>query len=82
MAGKTFSFTRGNIQIMYIEDEELVEELSRHRSLDLRKQFYMHKDRGPLLGNGLLTTNKEVWAHQRKITPTFHVDEVKVYIYI
>ncbi|KAK1357314.1 hypothetical protein POM88_050570 [Heracleum sosnowskyi] len=24
------------------------------------------KDRGPLLGKGLITTNREVWSHQRK----------------
>ena len=79
MAGKTFSFALGNIQILYIGDSELVKEISLCRSLDLGKPSYLQKDRGPLLGKGLLTTNKEVWTHQRKtIAPTLYVDKVKV----
>ncbi|KAL1827573.1 hypothetical protein ACET3Z_005985 [Daucus carota] len=76
--GKTFSFALGNIQILYIGDSELVKEISLCRSLDLGKPSYLQKDRGPLLGKGLLTTNKEVWTHQRKtIAPTLYVDKVK-----
>lgn len=83
MEGKTFSFAMGNVQILYIGDGELVKELSLYRSLDLGKPSYLQKDRGPLLGKGLLTTNKEVWVHQRKtIAPTLHIDKVKVYIYV
>lgn len=76
--GKTFTFALGKVQILYIGDGELVREMSLCKSLDLGKPSYMQKDRGPLLGKGVLTTSKEVWAHHRKsIAPTLYVDKVK-----
>ena len=83
MAGKTFSFALGKTQFLYIGDGELVREMSLCKSLNLGKPSYMHKERGPLLGKGLLTSSKEVWLHQRKtIAPTLYVDKVKVDIFI
>ena len=83
MAGKTFTFALGKVQILYIGDGELVREMSQCKSLDLGKPSYLQKDRGPLLGKGILTTSKEVWDHQRKsIAPTLYMDKVKVYIFI
>uniref|UniRef100_A0A166ILF7 Cytochrome P450 n=1 Tax=Daucus carota subsp. sativus TaxID=79200 RepID=A0A166ILF7_DAUCS len=76
--GKTFSFALGKTQFLYIGDGELVREMSLCKSLNLGKPSYMHKERGPLLGKGLLTSSKEVWLHQRKtIAPTLYVDKVK-----
>ncbi|KAL1827572.1 hypothetical protein ACET3Z_005984 [Daucus carota] len=76
--GKTFTFALGKVQILYIGDGELVREMSHCQSLDLGKPSYLQKDRGPLLGKGILTTSKEVWDHQRKsIAPTLYMDKVK-----
>ncbi|XP_074356345.1 cytochrome P450 714C2-like [Apium graveolens] len=76
--GKTFSFAMGKVQILYIGDGELVKEMNSCKSPDLGKPSFLQKDRGPLLGKGLLTTSKEVWAHQRKtIAPTLYVNKVK-----
>ena len=56
-----------------------MKEMSYCKSLDLGKPSYLQKDRGPLLGKGILTTSKEVWTHQRNtIAPTLYVNKVKV----
>jgi len=37
------------------------------------------KELGALLGMGILTSNSDLWAHQRKvIAPKFFMDKVKV----
>lgn len=83
MTGKTFTFALGKTQFLYIGDGELVREMSLCKSLDLGKPSYMHKERRPLLGKGILTTSREAWVHQRKtIAPNFYMDKVKVYIFI
>jgi hypothetical protein len=39
----------------------------------------LQKERGALLGMGILTSNGELWEHQRKvIAPEFFMDKVKV----
>ncbi|XP_017233410.1 cytochrome P450 714C2-like [Daucus carota subsp. sativus] len=76
--GKTFTFALGKVQILYVGHGELVKEMSYCKSLDLGKPSYLQKDRGPLLGKGILTTSKEVWTHQRNtIAPTLYVNKVK-----
>jgi cytochrome P450 len=46
---------------------DAVKEISICTSLDLGKPSYQVKERGPLLGQGILTSNGAKWAHQRKI---------------
>ncbi|KAK1382320.1 Cytochrome P450 [Heracleum sosnowskyi] len=76
--GKNFTFALGKTQFLYVGDGDLVREMSLCKTLDLGKPSYMRKERGPLLGKGILTTSKEAWVHQRKtIAPTFFVDKVK-----
>lgn len=76
--GKTFTFALGKVQILYIADPSLVREINISKTLDLGKPAYLQKDRGPLLGKGLITTNREVWSHQRKtIARNLFVDKVK-----
>ncbi|XP_065860005.1 cytochrome P450 714C2-like isoform X2 [Euphorbia lathyris] len=42
------------------------------------KPSYLSKDRGPLLGKGIASTDGSIWAHQRKIiAPEFYIDKVK-----
>ena len=60
-------------------DTKLVREINLSKTLDLGKPSYLQKDRGPLLGKGLITSNGAVWLHQRKtIAPQLFMDKVKV----
>jgi hypothetical protein len=77
--GSTFMFSLGNIQILHMNDLEVVKEISICTSLDFGKPSYQFKERGPLLGQGILTSNGATWAHQRKIlAPELYMDKVKV----
>ncbi|GKU88535.1 hypothetical protein SLEP1_g2788 [Rubroshorea leprosula] len=76
--GPVFMYSTGNIQILCITDVEMVKEMSLHTSLSLGKPSYLSKDRGPLLGKGILSSSGPLWAHQRKIiAPEFFPDRVK-----
>ncbi|PWA80366.1 cytochrome P450 714C2 [Artemisia annua] len=78
LAGKTFAYSAGNIRFLCITDPELVKEVSLHTSLDLGKPSYLSKDRGPLFGQGILSSNGPYWSHQRKIiAPHLYPDKVK-----
>ena len=57
----------------------MVKKISLCTSLSLGKPSYLSKDRGPLLGQGILSSNGPIWAHQRKIiAPELYIDKVKV----
>lgn len=72
-------FALGNIQILHVNEPEAVREITTCTSLDLGKPTYQHKERGALLGQGILTSNGSIWAHQRKIlAPELYMDKVKV----
>lgn len=72
-------FALGNIQILYVNEPNAVREISTCTSLDFGKPSYQQKERGPLLGQGILTSNGSLWERQRKIlAPEFHKDKVKV----
>uniref|UniRef100_F6HIS8 Cytochrome P450 714C2 n=1 Tax=Vitis vinifera TaxID=29760 RepID=F6HIS8_VITVI len=77
--GGTFTFALGNEQLLYVADTKLVKEINLSKTLDLGKPSYLQKDRGPLLGKGLITSNGAVWFHQRKtIAPQLFMDKVKL----
>ncbi|MBA0836183.1 hypothetical protein Goarm_008417 [Gossypium armourianum] len=76
--GQSFLFALGRSQFMYVADTYLVREINCFTSLDMGKPDYLQKDRGALLGKGLITTNGSVWYHQRKtIAPYLFMDKVK-----
>ncbi|KAK6228376.1 hypothetical protein QUC31_006259 [Theobroma cacao] len=76
--GPTFLFSLGNIQILHVTDPDLVKEIITCTSMDLGNPTYQQKERGPLLGKGILTSNGALWAHQRKIiAPELYMDKVK-----
>ncbi|KAK9283928.1 hypothetical protein L1049_012185 [Liquidambar formosana] len=78
--GPIFMFSLGNIQVLYMNQPDVVKEISTYTSLDFGKPSYQHKENGPLLGQGILTSNGASWAHQRKIlAPEFYMDKVKVF---
>ena len=79
MTGEVFVFSLGNIQILSVNQPDMVKEITTCTSLDLGKPSYQHKERGPLLGQGILTSNGTVWSHQRKIlAPELYMEKVKV----
>ena len=60
-------------------DPDMVKELANCKSLELGKPLYLQKELGALLGMGILTSNGDLWARQRKvIAPEFFMDKVKV----
>lgn len=77
--GEVFVFALGNILILCVNQPDVVREITTCTSLDLGKPSYQHRERGPLLGRGILTSNGCAWAHQRKIiAPELFMDKVKV----
>ncbi|XP_022743116.1 cytochrome P450 714C2-like [Durio zibethinus] len=76
--GSTFMFSLGSIQILHISNPDLVKQITLCTSLDLGKPSYQHKENGPLLGKGILTSNGAIWAYQRKIlAPELYMEKVK-----
>ncbi|PON69531.1 Cytochrome P450 [Parasponia andersonii] len=76
--GQVFMFSLGNTQILYVNEPDVVREITTCTSLDLGKPLYQAKERGALLGQGILTSNGTVWAHQRKVlAPELYMDKVK-----
>ncbi|PSR95001.1 Cytochrome P450 714C2 like [Actinidia chinensis var. chinensis] len=76
--GQVFMFSLGNIQILHVNQPDMVREITTCTSLDLGKPSYQQKERGALLGQGILTSNGTVWAHQRKIiAPELYMEKVK-----
>ncbi|XVE99122.1 hypothetical protein REPUB_Repub03eG0169900 [Reevesia pubescens] len=76
--GSRFMFSLGNTQILHVTDPDVAKEIITCTSLDLGKPSYQRKETGPLLGEGILTSNGARWAHQRKIlAPEMYLDKVK-----
>ncbi|KAL3650939.1 hypothetical protein CASFOL_007342 [Castilleja foliolosa] len=76
--GSIFTFSLGKMQILYVNSPDLVKEITTYTSLDFGRPAYQQKDLGPLLGQGVLTSNGSIWARQRKIiAPELFMDKVK-----
>lgn len=76
--GNVFFFSLGNTQIVHVTQPEMVREITTCTSLELGKPTYQAKERGSLLGQGILTSNGPHWVHQRKIlAPELYMDKVK-----
>ncbi|XP_052211319.1 cytochrome P450 714C2-like [Diospyros lotus] len=76
--GPIFTYSTGNIQILCITDPEMAKEVSLCTSLSLGKPSYLSKERGALLGEGILSSSGRYWSYQRHIiAPEFYFDKVK-----
>ncbi|KAL6642169.1 hypothetical protein ACP70R_020350 [Stipagrostis hirtigluma subsp. patula] len=76
--GSIYLYSTGSIQALNVTDPDIVKEMANFKSLDLGKPCYLQKDHGALLGMGILTSNSDLWVHQRKvIAPEFFMDKVK-----
>jgi len=79
MSGSIFLYSTGSIQVLNTTDPDMVKELANCKSFDIGRLVFLQKERGALLGMGILASNGELWAHQRKvIAPEFFMDKVKV----
>ncbi|XP_061348758.1 cytochrome P450 714C2-like [Gastrolobium bilobum] len=76
--GQVFMFSLGNIQILCVNQPDIVRHITTCTSLDLGKPSYQQKQLGPVLGQGVLTSNGTIWAHQRNIlAPELYMEKVK-----
>ncbi|XP_010260750.1 PREDICTED: cytochrome P450 714C2-like [Nelumbo nucifera] len=76
--GDLFTFSLGNLQILYVTNPYLAKEMTLCSSMSLGKPGYLQYEFGPLLGRGILTSNGSIWSHQRKtIAPELSMDKVK-----
>ncbi|XP_065859267.1 cytochrome P450 714C2-like [Euphorbia lathyris] len=76
--GSSFMYSTGNLHLLCTRDVDMIKEINLCNSLSLGKPSYLSKDRGPLLGKGIVSTDGSIWAHQRKIiAPEFYMDKVK-----
>uniref|UniRef100_I1R2K1 Cytochrome P450 n=1 Tax=Oryza glaberrima TaxID=4538 RepID=I1R2K1_ORYGL len=76
--GSVYLYSTGSIQVLNVTDPNMVKELANCKSLDLGKPCYLQKERGALLGMGILTSNGDLWVHQRKvIAPELFMERVK-----
>jgi cytochrome P450 len=76
--GPVFTYSTGNKQHLYVNHPELVKDMTQSMSLELGKPTYVTKRLEPMLGNGILRSNGQFWARQRKIVaPEFFMDKVK-----
>ena len=72
-------FSFGSIQQLCLTYIEIVKEISLCTSLSIGKPPHQVKDRGALVGQGIVSSSGPIWAHQRKIiAPEFYIDKVKV----
>ncbi|KAA0033319.1 hypothetical protein IC582_010487 [Cucumis melo] len=76
--GRNFVYSSGTVQMLCITDVEMVKEIGMSTTLSLGKPAHFSKDRGPLLGLGILASSGPLWVHQRKtIAPPLYLDKVK-----
>ncbi|CAL5387092.1 unnamed protein product [Camellia sinensis] len=81
--GQRYNFALGTYQVVYITDPHLAKEISISTSLKLGKPFFLQKNSETLFGKGILISDGEFWAHQRKtIAPEFYADKVKNLVHI
>lgn len=81
IAGATFLVWFGPTVRLTISDPDLIREIFASKA-----EFYEKNEAHPLVkqleGDGLLSLKGEKWAHHRKIiTPTLHMENLKVYKY-
>ena len=69
----------GNVVFLHVSRPDVVRDINLCVSLDLGKSSYLKATHEPLFGRGILKSNGEAWAHQRKIiAPEFFLNKVKV----
>ncbi|XP_052207737.1 cytochrome P450 714C2-like [Diospyros lotus] len=81
--GKFFMFAFGNKQILHVARADLVKEITKSTSINLGRPSHNQKEMGPLLGEGILTSNGPLWQYQKKILgPELHMDKIKGMVHL
>ncbi|KAG8063497.1 hypothetical protein GUJ93_ZPchr0003g16963 [Zizania palustris] len=76
--GPIFTYCMGNVVFLHVSRPDVVRDINLCVSLDLGKSSYLKATHEPLFGGGILKSNGEAWAHQRKIIAReFFLDKVK-----
>ncbi|XVF24432.1 hypothetical protein REPUB_Repub13aG0127400 [Reevesia pubescens] len=76
--GPTFMLSIANVLTLHTNHPDVVREIGKCTSFDLGKSSFQLKAFQPLLGQSIVNSNGEVWAHQRKLfVPEFYMDKVK-----
>uniref|UniRef100_A0A0D9Z6V0 Cytochrome P450 n=1 Tax=Oryza glumipatula TaxID=40148 RepID=A0A0D9Z6V0_9ORYZ len=76
--GPIFTYSMGNVVFLHVSRPDVVRDINLCVSLDLGKSSYLKATHEPLFGGGILKSNGEAWAHQRKIIAReFFLDKVK-----
>ncbi|OAY23989.1 cytochrome P450 714C2 [Manihot esculenta] len=76
--GQVLVFSLGNIQVLNLNQPDIVKEYTTCVSWDLGRPSMNINDLGPLLGQGILTSNGAFWSHQRKIiAPELYMEKIK-----
>ncbi|KAL2892606.1 hypothetical protein RDABS01_008515 [Bienertia sinuspersici] len=76
--GPVFTYSTGSILILCVTDPNVMKEINQCSSIDLGKPPYLSEERGPLLGQGIISSSGSVWSFQRKIiSPEFFPEKVK-----
>ncbi|XBH85174.1 hypothetical protein VPH35_073160 [Triticum aestivum] len=76
--GPVFTYSMGNAVFLHVSRADVVRDINLCVSLDLGKSSYLKATHEPLFGRGILKSNGEACAHQRKIiAPEFFLDKVK-----
>ncbi|KAH9302037.1 hypothetical protein KI387_013620 [Taxus chinensis] len=65
--GKNFVYWVGCEAVLYVQDPELIQEISSSGSFNWGRPAFLKKDRFPLFGNGLIMAEDQDWLHQRRI---------------
>ena len=72
-------YSTGKEQHLYVSDPNLLSGIKLHNTLDLGKPVYLGEPLQPLLGDGILRSNGQHWANQKKIiAPEFFLNKVMV----
>ncbi|KAK9927635.1 hypothetical protein M0R45_024811 [Rubus argutus] len=76
--GPKYMYSAGTNQHLYVSDANLLRELKLLNTLDLGKPTYLGRPLQPLLGDGIIRSNGQHWANQKKIiAPEFFLNKVK-----
>ncbi|XP_061988862.1 cytochrome P450 714A1-like [Rosa rugosa] len=75
--GPIYMYSTGSKQHLYVSDPNLLRGIKQHNTLDLGKPTYLGKPLQPLLGDGIVRSNGQHWANQKKIiAPEFFLNKV------
>ncbi|KAF5470304.1 hypothetical protein F2P56_010825 [Juglans regia] len=76
--GDLFVFSLGTSPKIFINEPGILREITTCTSLDFGKPSAQQKEFGPLLGQGIISSNGATWARQSKIlAPEFYMEKVK-----